>query len=116
MLPTDRLGTITQPILVTTEGTITSPHLAGLPSDYFDRAAKAIAAATPETERHTLDGQGHVVAPELMARVLKTFSQPVALHSQRFAWLGRRGRRGGDGCVGQAGSRRRELSGKPVTK
>ena len=27
----------------------------------------------PQTERHTLDGQGHVVAPELMARVLKTF-------------------------------------------
>ena len=39
----------------------------------FDRAAKAITAAIPQTERHTLDGQGHVVAPELMARVLKTF-------------------------------------------
>jgi hypothetical protein len=47
--------------------------MAGLPTDFFDRAAKAIAAATPQTERHTLDGQGHVVAPELMARVLKTF-------------------------------------------
>jgi hypothetical protein len=47
--------------------------MAALPTDFFDRAAKAITAAIPQTERHTLDGQGHVVAPELMAGVLKTF-------------------------------------------
>jgi len=47
--------------------------MAALPTDFFDRAAKAITAAIPKTERQTLDGQGHVVAPELMAGVLKTF-------------------------------------------
>jgi hypothetical protein len=72
-IPTNRLARITQSVLVTTEGPITEPQMAGLPTDFFDRAAKAITAATPQTERHTLDGQGHVVAPELMARVLKTF-------------------------------------------
>jgi hypothetical protein len=72
-IPTNRLARITQSVLVTTEGPITEPQLAGLPTDFFDRAAKAITVAIPQTERHTLDGQGHVVAPELMARVLKTF-------------------------------------------
>lgn len=72
-IPTNRLARITQSVLVTTEGPITEPQMAGLPTDFFDRAAKAITAAIPQTERHTLDGQGHVVAPELMARVLKTF-------------------------------------------
>ena len=51
----------------------TEPQFAGLPTDFFDRAAKAITAAIPQTERHTLDGQGHVVAPELMVGVLKAF-------------------------------------------
>src|SRR5215208_4946959 len=72
-IPTNRLASITQSVLVTTEGPTTEPQMAGLPTDFFDRAAKAITAAIPQTERHTLDGQGHVVAPELMARVLKTF-------------------------------------------
>jgi hypothetical protein len=72
-IPTNRLARITQLVLVTTEGPTTEPQFAGLPTDFFDRAAKAITAAIPQTERHTLDGQGHVVAPELMARVLKTF-------------------------------------------
>jgi hypothetical protein len=72
-IPTNRLARITQSVLVTTEGPITEPQMADLPTDFFDRAAKAITAAIPQTERHTLDGQGHVVAPELMARVLKTF-------------------------------------------
>jgi hypothetical protein len=58
---------------VTTEGPITEPQMADLPIDFFDRAAKAITTAIPQTERQTLDGQSHVVAPELMARVLKTF-------------------------------------------
>lgn len=72
-IPTDRLARITQSVLVITEGPITQPELAGMPTDFFDRAAKAITAAIPHTDRLTLDGQGHVVAPELMARVLKTF-------------------------------------------
>ena len=72
-IPTNRLARITQSVLVTTEGPTTEPQFAGLPTDFFDRAAKAITAAIPQTERHTLDGQGHVVDPEVMARVLKTF-------------------------------------------
>jgi hypothetical protein len=72
-IPTDRLARITQSVLVITEGPITEPQMAALPTDFFDRAAKAITAAIPQTERQTLDGQSHVVAPELMAHVLKTF-------------------------------------------
>lgn len=72
-IPTNRLARITQSVLVITEGPITQPQLAGMPTDFFDRAAKAITAAIPQTERQTLDAQGHVVDPELMARVLKTF-------------------------------------------
>jgi hypothetical protein len=72
-IPTDRLAGITQPVLVTSEGPTTEPQFAGLPSDFFERAAKAITAAIPQAERRTLDGQGHVVAPEQMVPVLKTF-------------------------------------------
>ena len=73
-IPTNRLARITQSVLVITEGPTTEPQFAGLPTDFFShRAVKAISAAIPQTERHTLDGQGHVVDPELMARVLKTF-------------------------------------------
>lgn len=46
-IPTNRLARITQSVLVTTEGPITEPQMAGLPTDFFDRAAKAIAAAAP---------------------------------------------------------------------
>lgn len=73
MLPTDRLGTITQPVLLLTEGTITSPYMAGLPSDYFDRAADAAAEALPHAERRSLHGQDHVVDPDVMAPLLRTF-------------------------------------------
>ncbi|HIZ37392.1 MAG TPA: alpha/beta fold hydrolase [Candidatus Ruania gallistercoris] len=77
-IPTDRLARITQSVLVITEGPITEPQMAALPADFFDRAATAITAATPRTERATLDGQGHVVDPEVMARVLTTFfERPV---------------------------------------
>ena len=71
--PQNRLARITQSVLVTTEGPTTQPQFAGLPTDFFDRAAKAITAAIPHAERQTLDGQNHVVGPEVMARVLKTF-------------------------------------------
>lgn len=73
MLPTDRLGTITQPVLLLTEGTITSPYMAGLPSDYFDRAADAAAEALPHAESRSLHGQDHVVDPDVMAPLLRTF-------------------------------------------
>ena len=44
-IPTNRLARITQSVLVTTEGPTTEPQFAGLPTDFFDRAAKAITAA-----------------------------------------------------------------------
>ncbi|WP_328617186.1 hypothetical protein OHS18_13150 [Amycolatopsis sp. NBC_00355] len=44
-LPTDRLATVTQPVLVTTGGPITVPYMAGLPSDFFDRAADELGSA-----------------------------------------------------------------------
>lgn len=72
-IPTNRLARITQSVLVTNEASTTEPQFAGLPADFFDRSAKAIAAAIPKTERHTLDGQGHVVDPEPMVRLLTTF-------------------------------------------
>jgi pimeloyl-ACP methyl ester carboxylesterase len=72
-IPTNRLARITQPVLISTEGPTTEPQFAGLPTDFFERAAKAITAAIPQSERHTLDGQGHVVDAELMAPVLTTF-------------------------------------------
>lgn len=72
-IPTNRLARITQSVLVAAEGAITQPQLSGLPADFFDRAAQAIAAGIPRAEHHKLDGQGHDVASELMAGVLKTF-------------------------------------------
>jgi pimeloyl-ACP methyl ester carboxylesterase len=72
-LPADRLGEVTQPVLVVTGGRITEPHMAGLPADFFDRAADAIAATVPNAERRILEGQGHMVAPEAMTALLRTF-------------------------------------------
>ena len=51
-LPADRLATVTQPVLVTTGGPITVPYMAGLPSDFFDRAADELADLLP-----TLNGR-----------------------------------------------------------
>jgi pimeloyl-ACP methyl ester carboxylesterase len=72
-LPADRLAGITQPVLAVTGGPITDPHLAGLPADFFDRAADAVAATVQRTERQTLEGQGHVVDPTVMAPLLERF-------------------------------------------
>jgi pimeloyl-ACP methyl ester carboxylesterase len=71
--PAGRFARITQPALVVTGEAGADPHLAGLPSDFLDRAADAIVACVPETERLTLDGQGHVVDPKAMASVLERF-------------------------------------------
>lgn len=72
-LPTDRLATITQPVLVTTGGPITVPYMAGLPSDYFDRAADALADVLPHARRRTLDGPDHVVDPHILVPLLLRF-------------------------------------------
>ena len=55
-LPADRLATVTQPVLVTTGGPITVPYMAGLPSDFFDRAADELADLP--TPRSTGDPRG----------------------------------------------------------
>ena len=72
-LPADRLATITQSVLVVTGGTTTEPHLAGLPADFFDRAADAIVETIPDAERLTLPGAGHMVDAEVLAPVLRRF-------------------------------------------
>ena len=61
--PVERLATIGQPTLVGTGGA----------SDFFGAAADAVAAAVPNAERVTLDGQGHVVDPKAMAALLGRF-------------------------------------------
>lgn len=72
-LPADRLARITQSVLVVTGGTITATHLAGLPADFFDRAADAIAETIPNAERLTVPGAGHMVDAEVLAPVLHRF-------------------------------------------
>jgi pimeloyl-ACP methyl ester carboxylesterase len=64
--PTDRLVTITQPVLVITGGS----------NDYFEQAADAVAASLAGGERHVIEGQGHVADPRVMASVLARFFKP----------------------------------------
>ncbi len=61
--PTDRLATIGHPTLVITGG--------GNP--LFETSADAIAASIPNSQRLTLEGQGHVVDPTVMASQLRRF-------------------------------------------
>lgn len=72
-LPADRLATVTQPVLVTTGGPITVPYMAGLPSDFFDRAADEIADLLPHAQRETLEGPDHVVDPQTIGPLLLRF-------------------------------------------
>jgi alpha-beta hydrolase superfamily lysophospholipase len=66
--PTDRLARIEQPVLVATGG----PH----PADAAEwiralaPAADAIAAALPNAQRTTFEGQGHVADPKAIAPIL----------------------------------------------
>jgi Alpha/beta hydrolase family len=73
--PTDRLAAITRPTLALTGGVSPDAQagMGGLPADFFDRAADAIAAAVPRAERLTLAGQGHVADPKAVAGVLERF-------------------------------------------
>jgi pimeloyl-ACP methyl ester carboxylesterase len=72
--PTARLAAIAAPTLVMTGGAgPESSHMSGLPADFFDRPAAAIAASIPRAERRTLDGQTHLVDPSVMAEALGGF-------------------------------------------
>ncbi|ODU06081.1 MAG: hypothetical protein ABS81_05555 [Pseudonocardia sp. SCN 72-86] len=72
-MPADRLATVTQPVLVTTGGPITVPYMAGLPSDFFDRAADELADLLPHAQRETLEGPDHVVDPQTVGPLLLRF-------------------------------------------
>lgn len=72
--PKARLAAIARPTLVVT-GRVApgESHTPGLPPDFFDRAADAIAASIPGADRRVLAGQGHVADPQVLARVLARF-------------------------------------------
>jgi pimeloyl-ACP methyl ester carboxylesterase len=61
--PTDRLATITQPILVAT----------GEADEWIVQAADAIAGSVPHAKRQTVEGQSHVADPKAVAPVLERF-------------------------------------------
>jgi hypothetical protein len=71
--PTARLATITRPVLVVTGGRSQDAHAGGLPPDFFERAADAVAASIPQARRRTLAGQGHVADPKVVAPLLERF-------------------------------------------
>jgi hypothetical protein len=73
--PTARLARITRPTLVATGGVRADSQagMGGLPSDFFARAADAIAASIPRAECRTIGGQSHVADPKVVAPVLERF-------------------------------------------
>jgi pimeloyl-ACP methyl ester carboxylesterase len=73
--PTARLTRITRPTLVATGGVRADSQagMGGLPSDFFARAADAIAASIPRAECRTIEGQSHVADPKVVAPVLERF-------------------------------------------
>ena len=72
--PTERLASITQPTLVATGDAAQDPdYLGEVPLDFFGRPADQIAAAVPNAERVTLEGQWHMVDAKVLARVLDRF-------------------------------------------
>jgi pimeloyl-ACP methyl ester carboxylesterase len=72
-VPADRLAKITQPTLVATGGAGLDSHSAGLPADFFERAAEAIVASVPDAEHRTVEGQSHAVEPKAIAPMLEEF-------------------------------------------
>ena len=73
--PTARLASIKQPVLVATGGVRPDARvgMGGLPPDFFEQAADAIAASVPRAERANFEGQGHVADPKAVAPVLERF-------------------------------------------
>jgi hypothetical protein len=47
--------------------------MAGLPSDFFDRAADELADLLPHAQRETLEGPDHVVDPQTVGPLLLRF-------------------------------------------
>jgi hypothetical protein len=74
-LPAARLAAVTAPTLVIDGGRSAGGDegMAGLPPDFFAQAADAVAAAVPAATRVTLDSQGHVADPAVLAPVLLEF-------------------------------------------
>jgi pimeloyl-ACP methyl ester carboxylesterase len=70
--PTERLATVTQPVLLTTGVTI-DPHSAGLPTDFFGVAADTAAAHLPDSRRSTIEVPGHIPDPGLLGPILTKF-------------------------------------------
>jgi pimeloyl-ACP methyl ester carboxylesterase len=70
--PVARLAQISQPTLVATGTTGRMPDAASWVKA-LDPAADAIAASIPRAERRTIEGQGHVVDPKMLAAVLADF-------------------------------------------
>lgn len=62
-LPGDRLATVPTPTLVLDGGTV----------PWLSQGARAVAAALPNAQRHTITGQPHNVAPEAIAPILISF-------------------------------------------
>jgi len=69
--PMARLRTIAQPVLVATGGAHEADAAEWVRA--LDPAAHAIAAALPNAERRTLEGQGHVADPKAVAPALTRF-------------------------------------------
>jgi pimeloyl-ACP methyl ester carboxylesterase len=70
--PVGRLATITQPIWVGTGGASPDSFVSG-GGDFFDRAADAIVAAVPRSERAVVAGQTHAVEAKTIAPLLERF-------------------------------------------
>ena len=72
--PVDRLRAIERPTLVMT-GSLgpDQANMGGMPPDFFEHAADAIAASVPNAERRTLEGQGHMVDAKVLAPELERF-------------------------------------------
>lgn len=73
--PASRLAKITRPTLVATGGMSQGSQvgMSELPEDFFGRAADAIAASIPHSQRRTVEDQGHMVDPKALGPVLERF-------------------------------------------
>ncbi|MDT9592359.1 hypothetical protein RDV89_04735 [Nocardioides zeae] len=70
--PTGRLAGIWQEVLLLTRST-PDPHLPALGVDFFDAAARAVAAALPRATRRVVDASGHALDAAAVAPVVAGF-------------------------------------------
>lgn len=71
-VPVERLARIGQPVLVLT-GSMLDPHMGELHPSFFADAANEIAQSIPASKRRVIEGQSHVVAPDVLAPILTEF-------------------------------------------